>query len=150
LRTNFRSFERRDLLDASNRICHLTEYPRLLAFTNKTFMIKVSILYLNTPGARFDFDYYVSKHMPRSIELLSAHPGIRSVTVERGISGPKPDSSPAYIAACFYTFDSIESFLDAFMPHAEELQGDMKNYTDIEPQIQFNEIHIERPSINRR
>jgi len=106
-------------------------------------MTKVSILYPSTPGAHFDFDYYVSKHMPRSIELLSTHPGFRRVTVEQGLSGTEPDSPPAYVAACFYTFDSIESFLGAFMPHAEELQSDMRNYTDIAPQIQFNEIRIE-------
>ena len=109
-------------------------------------MIKVSILYPHIPGARFDFDYYISKHMPRSIELLSAHPGFRRVTVERGLSGPQPDSPPAYVAACFYTFDSMESFLTAFMPHAEELQGDIKRYTDIPAQIQFNKIHIEKAS----
>lgn len=109
-------------------------------------MIKVSIVYPHTLGARFDFDYYVSKHMPRSIELLSLHPGFRRVTVERGLSGAERDSPPAYVVACFYTFDSMESFLAAFVPHAEELQSDMKHYTDIVPQIQFNEIHIEKVS----
>jgi arsenite methyltransferase len=38
----------------------------------------------------------------------------------------------------------IDVFVAAFMPHAEELQGDMKHYTDIAPQIQFNEIRIEK------
>jgi hypothetical protein len=47
---------------------------------------------------------------------------------------------------CFYTFDSVATFLAAFTPHAEELQGDMKHYTDIDPQIQFNEIRIEKAS----
>src|SRR5215467_13183914 len=87
-------------------------------------MTKVSILYPHTPGARFDFDYYLSKHMPRSIELLSTHPGFRRVTVEQGVSGTEPDSPPAYVAACFYTFDSVESFVAAFMPHAQELQAE--------------------------
>src|SRR5215469_2303210 len=64
----------------------------------------------------------MSKHMPRSIELLSAHPGFRRVTVEQGLSGPELDSPPDCVAACFYTFDSIESFLTAFLPHAEGLR----------------------------
>lgn len=105
-------------------------------------MVKVSILYPNIDRGRFDFDYYLSKHMPRSIALLSAHPGFQSVTVERGIGGTEPDSPPGYVAACFYTFDTIDSFLAAFMPHADELQGDMQNYTDIRAEIQFNEILI--------
>ena len=107
-------------------------------------MIKVCILYPNIAGGRFDFDYYLSKHMPRSIELLSAHPGFRGVTVERGIGGTEPNSPPKYIAACFFTFGAIESFIAAFMPHANELQGDMQHYTNIPTEIQFNEILIEK------
>lgn len=108
-------------------------------------MIKISILYPNIVGGRFDFDYYQLKHMPRSIELLSAHPGFRGVSVERGIAGSEQDSPPKYVAACFYTFDTLDSFVAAFMPHAEELQGDMPRYTDIPAEIQFNEILICEP-----
>lgn len=107
-------------------------------------MVKISILYPHSPSARFDFDYYTRRHMPRSIELLGAHPGFRGVTVERGIGGAEPDAPPKYVAACFYTFDTIDSFIAAFMPHAEELQGDMPQYTDIQAEIQFNEVLIER------
>ena len=32
----------------------------------------------------------------------------------------------------------------AFVPHAAVLQGDMPNYTDIEPVIQFSEVLIAR------
>jgi uncharacterized protein (TIGR02118 family) len=110
-------------------------------------MVKISILYPFNPSARFDFDYYIERHMPRSIELLSAHPGFRAVSVERGVSGAEPGSPPVYTAACFYTFDTVESFLAAFMPHAAELQGDMPNYTDIGSQIQINEILIESRAV---
>lgn len=105
-------------------------------------MIKVSILYPNVSGGHFDYDYYLSKHMPRSIELLSACQGFESVTVERGIGGTEEGSLPKYVAACFYTFDTIDSFVAAFMPNASELQGDMQNYTDIPAEIQFNDILI--------
>lgn len=108
-------------------------------------MVKVSILYPRTANGRFDFDYYTSRHMPRSIELLGAHPGFRGVTVERGMGGTEPNSPPKYVAACFYTFDSVDSFVAAFMPHADELQGDMQHYTDIPAEIQFNEVLIEKP-----
>ncbi len=107
-------------------------------------MIKVSILYPNVANGRFDFDYYTSKHMPRSIELLSSHPGFRGVTVERGIGGVEPNSPPKYIVGCFYAFDSVDSFLAAFVPHADELQTDMQRYTDIPAEIQFNTVLIEK------
>ncbi|WP_019142722.1 EthD family reductase [Noviherbaspirillum massiliense] len=107
-------------------------------------MIKVSILYPNQSGVRFDFKYYTEVHMPRSIQLLSAHPGFRSVSVERGAGGAAPDLAPAYIAMCHFQFTTVEAFLEAFMPHASELQGDMPNYTDAEAVIQFNEVLIEQ------
>lgn len=107
-------------------------------------MIKVSILYPNVANGRFDFDYYTSKHMPRSIELLSSHPGFRGVTVERGIGGGEPNSPPKYIAGCFYAFDSSESFVAAFVPYADELQADMQRYTDIPTEIQFSTVLIEK------
>jgi uncharacterized protein (TIGR02118 family) len=103
-------------------------------------MIKISILYPNT--GRFDMDYYLDKHMPRSIELLSKGKGYRGVSVERGLGGAAPGSVPTYVAMCHYLFDSVEDFMAAFMPHAAELQGDMPNYTDIETVIQVSEVAI--------
>lgn len=105
-------------------------------------MIKISILYPNSKGARFDFRYYTEIHMPMSIERLGAHPGFKGVSVERGMAGAVAGSEPAYLAMCHFLFESVEDFLAAFMPHAGLLQGDMPNYTDIEPVIQFNEVVI--------
>jgi uncharacterized protein (TIGR02118 family) len=102
-------------------------------------MIKVSILYPNVVGSRFDLDYYTNKHMPRSIELLGAHPGYRGVSVERGLSGTS-DEPATYRVMAHFSFDSVDSFIAAFMPHAGELQGDIPNYTDVMPVIQFNEV----------
>jgi uncharacterized protein (TIGR02118 family) len=107
-------------------------------------MTKISILYPNTKGARFDMRYYVATHMPMSIKLLGAHPGFKGISVERGIGGAVPGSEPTYIAMCHFLFNSVEDFLAAFMPNAEALQGDMPNYTDIEPVIQINEVLISR------
>jgi uncharacterized protein (TIGR02118 family) len=107
-------------------------------------MVRISILYPNTEGARFDLDYYAETHMPRSIQLLSAHPGFRGVSVEKGVSGAEPGSQPAYSAMCHFLFDSTEAFMAAFMPHAAELQGDIQNYTNVDPLIQINEVLISK------
>ena len=107
-------------------------------------MIKISILYPNKQGARFDFSYYTETHMPRSIELLSAHPGFDGVSVERGVGGAEPESEPAFVAMCHFQFRTADEFLQAFIPNAPELQGDMPNYTDIVPIIQINEVLISR------
>ena len=107
-------------------------------------MVRISILYPNTQGSRFDFAYYTRKHMPRSIELLSAHPGFRGVSVEKGMGGGEPGSPPAYTAMCHFLFQSAEDFMAAFLPHAPELQGDIPNYTNVAPVIQLNEVLISR------
>lgn len=107
-------------------------------------MTKISILYPNTHGARFDWGYYIDTHMPLSIQLLSAHPGFKGVSVERGLGGAMPGSEAAYVAMCHFAFDSVESFIAAFTPNAATLQGDMPNYTDIAPHIQFNAVLLTR------
>jgi uncharacterized protein (TIGR02118 family) len=80
--------------------------------------------------------------MPRSIALLCDAKGFKGVSVERGIDIEDPKIESFYIAMCHYYFDSLEDFMAAFVPHAEELQGDIINYTNIEPIIQINEVEI--------
>jgi uncharacterized protein (TIGR02118 family) len=82
--------------------------------------------------------------MPQSIELLSTHPGFKGVSVERGVGGAESGAAAAYVALCHFLFDSIEDFMAAFVPHASTLQGDMPNYTDIKPVIQFSEVVLSR------
>jgi uncharacterized protein (TIGR02118 family) len=103
-------------------------------------MIKVSILYPSKPGSRFDVDYYLNVHMPLAIKLLE--PALKGVSVEIGVSGAMPDQAPPYAAIVGFTCESAQAFSDAFIPVAAELQGDIPNFTDIEPVIQISEIKI--------
>lgn len=105
-------------------------------------MVKISIMYPNEADSRFDMDYYLNTHMPMSIERLGVASGFVGVTVEEGVSGAEPGSEPEYIAMCDYMFDSLDAFMAAFTPHAELLQGDIVNYTDVIPVIQVNEVRI--------
>jgi uncharacterized protein (TIGR02118 family) len=105
-------------------------------------MVKISILYPDTPGSSFDMAYYLKTHMPMSIARLSAHPGFRSVSVERGMAGQEPGSPPPFLALCHYVFESVDDFVAAFTPHAAELQGDIPNYTNTAPVIQISAVEI--------
>lgn len=105
-----------------------------------TSLTRISILYPNKAGARFDFDHYTKVHMPMAVDLLSTHPEYRGVTVERAVSGMEANTPPAFTAMCHFLFTSAEAFLEAFVPNAAALQGDMPNYTDIEPIIQFGQV----------
>ena len=107
-------------------------------------MFNIASIYPKKEGCRFDFDYYIEKHMPMSIACLSDAKGFRGVSVERGIDIEEPKLESSYFAMCHYYFDSVEDFLAAFMPHAQKLQGDIPNYTDIEPIIQISRVEITR------
>jgi uncharacterized protein (TIGR02118 family) len=103
-------------------------------------MINISSISQRKEGFEFDFDYYLNKHMPMSIKLLSQAKGFKSVSVEKGVDVEEPKIESSYVAMCHYYFDSLEDFIAAFTPHAEKLQGDIANYTNIEPIIQINEV----------
>jgi uncharacterized protein (TIGR02118 family) len=107
-------------------------------------MIKVSVLYPNQEDKKFDLEYYIKKHMPLSIGKFGD--ALKGVSVDYGMNGGMPETKPPYIAAAHFVFDSVGSFVEAFTPIAEILQGDIKNYTDIEPVYQISEVKMYKPS----
>ena len=103
-------------------------------------MIKVSVLYPNKAGGRFDIAYYCAKHIPMVQQKLGA--ACKGVAVEHGIGGGTPGSQPAFIAIGHLLFDSVAAFQAAFAPHAQAIMGDIPNYTDLQPTIQVSEVKI--------
>jgi uncharacterized protein (TIGR02118 family) len=114
-------------------------HPTIHRSGDKT-MIKVSVMYPNTPGTRFDHDYYRDKHMP----LVKARMGadLQRYTVDKGLAGGAPDTSATYVAAGHLFCASVEAFQHGFGPHAQEIMGDIPNYTDIQPVIQISEVVV--------
>lgn len=57
-------------------------------------MIKVSVMYPNNPGARFNHEYYRDKHMP----LLKKRLGDACLyyTVDKGLAGGAPGTPATY------------------------------------------------------
>lgn len=103
-------------------------------------MIKLTILYPNEEGKKFDKDYYINTHMPLTIKLQGD--AIKKTEVEFGISGGMPGSKPSHVAICNFWYESFEAFQQAFTPHAETIVNDVKNYTDIETVLQFSEMML--------
>ncbi|MEL7559179.1 EthD family reductase [Stutzerimonas chloritidismutans] len=103
-------------------------------------MIKVSVMYPNTPGARFDHDYYREKHLP----LLKARMGDACLyyTIDKAICGRTPDEPAPYIAMCHIFSESLEAFQAGIAPHAEEIVADIANYTDLTPDRQISEVVV--------
>jgi uncharacterized protein (TIGR02118 family) len=104
-------------------------------------MIKVTVMYANTRGARFNHEYYRDKHMP----LVKARMGesCKKYTVDKGLVGGAQDAPAPYIAMCHIFCDSIEAFQSGFGPHAQEIMSDIPNYTDLSPVIQISEVVVD-------
>jgi uncharacterized protein (TIGR02118 family) len=124
-------------MDCPARIMHVSAAN---ADSGRPAMIKVSVMYPNTPGARFDHDYYRDKHMP----LVKARMGdsCQYYTVDMGLAGGTPDAPPVYVAMCHLFCDSVEAFQRGFGPHAKEIMADIPRYTDLQPVIQISEVVV--------
>jgi uncharacterized protein (TIGR02118 family) len=103
-------------------------------------MIKVSVLYPNRAGSKFDVDYYLSKHIPMLKQKLGS--ALKSVGIEQGIAGGQPGTPATYSVMCHLTFDSVDAFLAAFGPVAAQVQGDIANYSNVEPVVQISEVKM--------
>ena len=103
-------------------------------------MIKVSVMYPNTPGARFDHDYYRDRHMPLVQRLMGA--ACRSYSVDRGVAGGAPGTPAPFVGMCHIYCESLEAFQGGFGPHAKEIMADVPNYTDLAPVIQISEVVV--------
>ena len=84
-------------------------------------MIKVSVMYPNTAGARFDHEYYREKHMP----LVKARMGesCKYYTVDKGLAGGAPGAPATYVGMCHIFCDSIEFVSGRFRTSREGDHG---------------------------
>lgn len=103
-------------------------------------MVKVSVLYPNGEGKRFDMDYYLTTHIPMVRILLGA--ACTNVEVDQGIAGGTPGSKAPYVAVGHLFFNTIDDFMSSFEPNANAIISDVPNYTDTTPVVQINEIKI--------
>jgi uncharacterized protein (TIGR02118 family) len=97
-------------------------------------MLRCTIVYPKQEGATFDFDYYLKKRIPLAKEILGGR-----FKVSKGL--PSPDGkAPAFL--CIATIDvaSPADFAARNQKRGAELQGDVRNYTNIVPTIQMEEI----------
>jgi uncharacterized protein (TIGR02118 family) len=96
-------------------------------------MHSLTVLYPNHEGAKFDFEYYMQKHIPMANGLLG-----HEFKVTKGIASAQ-GGQPAFVCTARMEIGTMEEFLPVLMQHAGTLTSDIPNYTNIEPVIQFGE-----------
>jgi uncharacterized protein (TIGR02118 family) len=101
-------------------------------------VLRISAVYPNSPGSRFDRDYYVDKHTPFAQGLLSPH-GPDCLRTTLGINGMS-DSLPPFWAKSEMVFTSRAAFDAAVTQCGEALFADISNYTDVSPVLQISSL----------
>jgi uncharacterized protein (TIGR02118 family) len=104
-------------------------------------VIRASFSYVASPGGRFDFDYYLERHVPLARRLLEPL-GLVKIEIDRGLSGEEPGSSPRYVCAAHLSFESVEAYYAAMSAAGDELGADVPNYTDVDMDTQVSEVVV--------
>lgn len=102
-------------------------------------MIRVSVLYPNEAGKKFDAEYYRNTHMKLAGDRLKGF-GLVRYEVDKGLAGGAPGAPAPFVGACHFYFNSVGEFQKGMGAHGKELMADIPNYTDIQPTIQISEI----------
>jgi uncharacterized protein (TIGR02118 family) len=98
------------------------------------------VLYPNKDGAKFDMNYYLTKHIPLVRERCGA--AVKAVTVEQGLAGGAPGSPAAFAAIAHIGFVGLAELQSALAAHAAELMADIPNFTNVEPVLQVSEVKM--------
>ena len=101
-------------------------------------MYKVSVMYPNQPGTRFDLKYYCTTHMDLVRKLMQPFGLIRS-EVLKGLSGGGSQPAP-YVCIGNLYFDTAEGYEKAVAASGGALRGDIPNFTDVAPIRQISEV----------
>lgn len=94
-------------------------------------MIKLSVMYPNETGVRFDMDYYVNQHL--AMIRRTVGDVLKRVEVDEGLSAGAPGSEAPFRAVAHLYFESMDAFMTSFAPHAKEFSADVPNFTDLKP-----------------
>lgn len=101
-------------------------------------MFRVSVMYPNQEGVRFDIDYYRTKHMELVRKLLKPF-GLIKTEVDKGISGGS-GQPPPYICVGHLYFESGDGYDRGVAQVGSAIRGDIPHFTEAKPIRQISEI----------
>jgi uncharacterized protein (TIGR02118 family) len=97
-------------------------------------MQRVTVLYPNGTDIKFDFDYYLAKHVPWVAGLVG-----QKIEVRRGISTPT-GSPAAFVCIATIHIQSVAEWQAVLAQHGAQIMADIPNYTNSEPLLQIDEV----------
>lgn len=91
--------------------------------------VTVTVLFPNEPDAKYDYDYYVNKHMPL-IQSLWAKYGVTGFSVTKFTAGPD-GSEPMYAFASTVYWGSYDQIKTTFAePEVGEIFEDVHKFSN--------------------
>ena len=94
----------------------------------------ITVMYPNQADVKFDFDYYMTTHIPMVSRLLDT-----TVEVSKGIATPAGTSAP-YLYTARIRVNSLEKYQAAMVRHGAQIVGDVPNYCNAQPTVQIDEV----------
>ena len=101
-------------------------------------MFKVSVMYPNEEGVRFDFEYYRNTHLKLVEEQLKPF-GLLKTGMDKGISGGAGQPAP-YVCVGHLYFDRADGYDEGVKTAGTVLRADIPNFTNVTPIRQISEI----------
>ena len=111
---------------------------RIQSSTPETGMFKVAILYPNAEDKTFDMDYYEKKHMPMVAGFLGKN--LKFYEIDKGIAGRTPNDKVPFVAIGYFYINDVAEYNKAIAQNRDAVISDFRNYTNIQPVVQINEI----------
>jgi uncharacterized protein (TIGR02118 family) len=111
--------------------------------TKEKKMIRVTVLFPKTNDSHFDMDYYLSKHVPMTRAKFQGLVIPVESEVDEGLGGITPGEPAPYAAIGYLRFEKMEDLQKGLATHGAEIMADIPNFTNVQPQIQVNQIVFE-------
>ena len=101
------------------------------AMEKEVSMVRVTVLYPNEAGKRFDHAYYAGKHLPMVMERLKRS-GMLRYEVDKGLAGGGPGAPAPFVAACHLYFNAAADFQRAvrFDPGSDDAKYNLELVLD--------------------
>ncbi|MBM3924692.1 MAG: EthD family reductase [SAR202 cluster bacterium] len=103
-------------------------------------MIRLTVLYPNLKGSRFDWDYYVNVHTPLAKKRFGKC--VIKWEIDRAIEGEHKGEPAPWQVSCYITFTSREDYYKVIDKYGDELKGDFPNYTNVYPQFLISQVEV--------
>lgn len=65
---------------------------------------------------------------------------LKGLELDLGLSGRVSGEPAPYVAMAHLKFDSVTAFQESFGPHGETFAADIKNYSNVQSELQISEI----------